>query len=180
MNTIDKEIDISNLNNKSFDLNYLPELSNNISNTTKEIKKEIIDNYIMLTDSARKLIEYSCDNKLSKPIAMYNLFYYIEMILKLNLIKECSLKIEDVENYNHDIGRMINYLKQHENINFDGFMFLLRKIKTKSNKGFEYSKYYNFKYNKSKESNELIFDLKLTDNDIKNTKEVIEWLDSHL
>ena len=34
---------------------------------------------------------------------------------------------------------MINYIKNHDNINFDGLMYLLRKIRNKKNKGFEYS-----------------------------------------
>lgn len=180
MNVEDKNINIEKINEKSFELNYLPELYNAISDTANEIKKEIIDNYIMLTNNARGLIIYSCENNLSKPITMYNLFYYLEMFFKMKLLTKYSLKIEEVDKYEHDISGMINYIKNHDNINFDGLMYLLRKIRDKNNKGFEYSKYYHFKYNKAKDSDELIFNLKLTDEDIKNVKDVIKWLDSHM
>ena len=102
------------------------------------------------------------------------------MFLKTKLILETYLSLEEIENYGHDIYRMMYNLSENNNINFQGFKYLINKIKSKSDERLDFSKYYNFKYNKEIGNSKLIFDNQLTKLDLKTIKEVIEWLDLHI
>lgn len=57
---------------------------------------------------------------------------------------------------------------------------MINKIKGKSNEKLEFSKYYNFKYNKEIGNNNLVFTQQLTSLDLAIITEVIEWLDLHI
>lgn len=74
---------------------------------------------------------------------------------------------------------MISLAKQFNN-SFEKLRFLLEKIKDKSNKKVDLSKYYIYKYNKEIGETPLIFELEISSNERKNVKEVIEWLNLHI
>lgn len=74
---------------------------------------------------------------------------------------------------------MISLAKQFNN-SFEKLRFLLEKIKDKSNKKVDLSKYYNYKYNKEIGETPLIFEPEISSNERKNVKEVIEWLNLHI
>lgn len=168
------------MKNKVFELEYLPEIPNTISEETWKIRREIIDNYICLKDSTLSILNYCTNNLINKPLVFFNLFFYIEMVLKTKLILESYLSIEEIENYGHNIYRTMHYLSKNNNINFQGFKYLINKIKGKSNEKLEFSKYYNFKYNKEIGNNNLVFAQQLTSLDLAIITEVIEWLDLHI
>ena len=90
-----------------------------------------------------------------------------------------ELNVEKVENYGHDIYRLIEVSKQY-NASFEKLRFLLDKIKDRNNKKVNLSKYYNYKYNKEIGEMPLIFDLEINGNERKIVKEGIEWLSSHI
>lgn len=171
---------IENSINNIFDIKTLPNFDNNLLEVSNIIRKELIDNYITLTDNSLYLLNLSCDSDLSKPVTLYNLFYYLEIYFKTLLLTKFLLDFNSVDNYGHDIMRMIHFIKSNTRINFDGFVYLIRKFVDKQNNSIDCSKYYHFKYNKKLNSEELIFDLKLTDNDKKNIEEVIDWLNYHM
>lgn len=106
------------MKNKVFELEYLPKIPNTISEETWKIRREIIDNYICLKDSTLSILNYCTNNLINKPLVFFNLFFYIEMVLKTKLILESYLSIEEIENYGHDIYRMMHYLSKNNNINF--------------------------------------------------------------
>ena len=74
---------------------------------------------------------------------------------------------------------MISLAKQFNN-SFEKLRFLLEKIKDKSNKKVDLSKYYIYKYNKEIGETSLIFEPEISSNERKNVKEVIEWLNLHI
>jgi len=168
------------MKNKAFELEYLPDISDTISEKTKQIRQEIIDNYIYLKDNSLYILNCCTNNLIIKPLTFFNLFFYIEIFLKTKLILETYLSLEEIENYGHDIYRMIHYLSENNNINFQGFKYLINKIKSKNDDRLDFSKYYNFKYNKEIGNNKLIFNNQLTKLDLKTIKDVIEWLDLHI
>lgn len=168
------------MKNKAFELEHLPDISDTISEKTKQIRQEIIDNYIYLKDNSLSVLNCCANNLIIKPLTFFNLFFYIEMFLKTKLILETYLSLEEVENYGHDIYRMMYYLSENNNINFQGFKYLINKIKSKSDERLDFAKYYNFKYNKEIGNSKLIFNTQLTKLDLKTIKEVIEWLDLHI
>lgn len=180
MYNIDEQVNVEKLNDKLFELNELPEIISDVSEIVEEINKEIIDNYVALAKDAKNTLVYSYENNLSKPIVFYNLFYYLEIFLKMYLMLNSTLKLNEIDNFEHDICGMKNYININNSVNFDGLMYLLRKFKDRNKKSLNYSKYYDYKYNKRKNSDDLIFELDLNEDDIKNIKDVIEWLDSHM
>ena len=66
------------------------------------------------------------------------------------------------------------------NVSFEKLRFLLDKIKDKSSKKVDLSKYYNYKYNKEIGETPLIFEPEISSNERKNVKEVIEWVSLHI
>ena len=91
-----------------------------------------------------------------------------------------NLSVEELERHKHSFTDIISSLKECTIINFDELNFLLRKIKDKRGKQLTIDDSHHFKYNKKLKCNDLIFNLKLSDNDIEIIKEVIEWIDLNI
>ena len=147
---------------------------------TNDIRTEIIKNYSAIEKDSKILLNYCIDNDISAPTTYHNLFFYIEIRLKLKLLFSSSQSIDNLEKYGHAFNEIIKCLKQCTSINFDGFYFMLRKIKDKNGNSLDFNKHYNFKYNKKLECNDLIFDLKLNNKNKEIIKDVIKWLDLHI
>ena len=167
------------MRNNKFQINTLPDIQDIINSSANNILDEIKENYKMLRDDAREILNVSLNNSLSKPTIYYNLIFYVEISIKYYLIVMSELNVEKVENYGHDIYRLIEVTKQY-NASFEKLRFLLDKIKDRNNKKVNLSKYYNYKYNKEIGEMPLIFDLEINGNERKIVKEVIEWLSSHI
>lgn len=167
------------MRNNKFQINTLPDIQDIINSSANNILDEIKENYKMLRDDAREILNVSLNNSLSKPTIYYNLIFYVEISIKYYLIVMSELNVEKVENYGHDIYRLIEVSKQY-NASFEKLRFLLDKIKDRNNKKVNLSKYYNYKYNKEIGEMPLIFDLEINGNERKIVKEVIEWLSSHI
>lgn len=163
--------------NKKFELESLPDLPDIVDKKTFQIRNKIIDNYFILETNTIKVLDYCINNGIMKSLIFYNLFYYVEICLKLKLALDCLLSLEDIENLGHNIYEMMNKISE---INFIGFKYILRRLKDKNNQNLNFSKYSDFRYNKSIGTDYLIFDNKFTDNDEKYVRDVIEWLDSHM
>lgn len=167
------------MRNNKFQINTLPDIQDITNSSANNILDEIKENYKTLRDDAREILNVSLNNSLSKPTIYYNLIFYVEISIKYYLIVMSELNVEKVENYGHDIYRLIEVSKQY-NASFEKLRFLLDKIKDRNNKKVNLSKYYNYKYNKEIGEMPLIFDLEINGNERKNVKEVIEWLSSHI
>ena len=167
------------MTNSEFDIKSLPEIGNIVCNNVSKLLDDIKSNYKLLKDDAYKLLIASLNYNLTKSIIYYNLLFYVEISIKYYLIIASELNIEEVEKYGHDIYRLIAIAKQY-NASFDKLRFLLDKIKDKSNKKVDLSKYYNYKYNKEIGETPLIFEPELSSNERKIIKEVIEWLSLHI
>ena len=157
------------MRNNKFQINTLPDIQDIINSSANK----------MLRDDAREILNVSLHNSLSKPTIYHNLIFYVEISIKYYLIVMSELNVEKVENYGHDIYRLIEVSKQY-NASFEKLRFLLDKIKDRNNKKVNLSKYYNYKYNKEIGEMPLIFDLEINGNERKIVKEVIEWLSSHI
>ena len=147
---------------------------------TNDIRTEIINNYSEIEKASKNILNYCIDNDISTPISYHNLFFYIEIRLKLKLLVSSSQSIEDLEKYGHNFNEIIKCLKQCTLINFDGFYFILRKIKDKTGNCLDFNKHHHLKYNKELGCNNLIFDLELSNKNKEIIKEVTKWLDSHI
>lgn len=167
------------MRNNKFQINTLPDIQDITNSSANNILDEIKENYKTLRDDAREILNVSLNNSLSKPTIYYNLIFYVEISIKYYLIVMSELNVEKVENYEHDIYRLIEVSKQY-NASFEKLRFLLDKIKDRNNKKVNLSKYYNYKYNKEIGEMPLIFDLEINGNERKIVKEVIEWLSSHI
>lgn len=167
------------MRNNKFQINTLPDIQDITNSSANNILDEIKENYKTLRDDAREILNVSLNNSLSKPTIYYNLIFYVEISIKYYLIVMSELNVEKVENYGHDIYRLIEVSKQY-NTSFEKLRFLLDKIKDRNNKKVNLSKYYNYKYNKEIGEMPLIFDLEINGNERKIVKEVIEWLSSHI
>ena len=167
------------MRNNKFQINTLPDIQDITNSRANNILDEIKENYKTLRDDAREILNVSLNNSLSKPTIYYNLIFYVEISIKYYLIVMSELNVEKVENYGHDIYRLIEVSKQY-NASFEKLRFLLDKIKDRNNKKVNLSKYYNYKYNKEIGEMPLIFDLEINGNERKIVKEVIEWLSSHI
>lgn len=167
------------MRNNKFQINTLPDIQDITNSSANNILDEIKENYKTLRDDAREILNVSLNNSLSKPTIYYNLIFYVEISIKYYLIVMSELNVEKVENYGHDIYRLIEISKKY-NASFEKLRFLLDKIKERNNKKVNLSKYYNYKYNKEIGEMPLIFDLEINGNERKIVKEVIEWLSSHI
>lgn len=167
------------MRNNKFQINTLPDIQDIANSSANNILDEIKENYKTLRDDAREILNVSLNNSLSKPTIYYNLIFYVEISIKYYLIVMSELNVEKVENYGHDIYRLIEVSKQY-NASFEKLRFLLDKIKDRNNKKVNLSKYYNYKYNKEIGEMPLIFDLEINGNERKIVKEGIEWLSSHI
>lgn len=167
------------MRNNKFQINTLPDIQDITNSSANNILDEIKENYKTLRDDAREILNVSLNNSLSKPTIYYNLIFYVEISIKYYLIVMSELNVEKVENYGHDIYRLIEVSKQY-NASFEKLRFLLYKIKDRNNKKVNLSKYYNYKYNKEIGEMPLIFDLEINGNERKIVKEGIEWLSSHI
>lgn len=167
------------MRNNKFQINTLPDIQDITNSSVNNILDEIKENYKTLRDDAREILNVSLNNSLSKPTIYYNLIFYVEISIKYYLIVMSELNVEKVENYGHDIYRLIEVSKQY-NASFEKLRFLLDKIKDRNNKKVNLSKYYNYKYNKEIGEMPLIFDLEINGNERKIVKEGIEWLSSHI
>lgn len=147
---------------------------------TNDIRTEIINNYSEIEKASKNVLNYCIDNDISTPIAYHNLFFYIEIRLKLKLLFPSSQSIDDLEKFGHNFNEIVKHLKQCTSINFDGFYFILRKIKDKDGNIIDFNKHHHLKYNKELGCNNLIFDLKLSNKNKEIIKEVIKWLDLHI
>lgn len=153
---------------------------NNLVLKTNDIRTEIINNYYAIEKASKNILNYCIDNAISIPITYHNLFFYIEIRLKLKLLLSSNLSVEELEKHKHSFTDIISSLKECTIINFDELDFLLRKIKDKRGKKLTINDSHHFKYNKKLRCNDLIFNLKLSDNDIEIIKEVIEWIDLNI
>lgn len=162
------------MRNNKFQINTLPDIQDITNSSANNILDEIKENYKTLRDDAREILNVSLNNSLSKPTIYYNLIFYVEISIKYYLIVMSELNVEKVENYGHDIYRLIEVSKQY-NASFEKLRFLLDKIKDRNNKKVNLSKYYNYKYNKEIGEMPLIFDLEINGNERKIVKEVIEY-----
>lgn len=165
--------------NSKFDIKSLPEIQDIACNNVNKILYNIKDNYKLLKCDAYNLVIASLNYNLTRSTIYYNLLYYVEISIKYYLIVASELNVEEVEKYGHDIYRLISLAKQFNN-SFEKLRFLLEKIKDKSNKKVDLSKYYNYKYNKEIGETPLIFEPEISSNERKNVKEVIEWLNLHI
>lgn len=165
--------------NSKFDITQLPGIQDITGNCIDNTLDNIKENYKLLKEESYILLNALLNLSLSKATTYYNLIFYVEISVKYYLIIKSELSIEKIERYGHDIYRLIETCKQYD-ASFEKLRFLLDKIKDKNNKKVDLSKYYNFKYNKGVGELPLIFESKISRNERKIVKEVIEWVSLHI
>ena len=170
------------MQNKLFKINNLPDINDNFIQTEIDSRiNDIYKNYKYLIKDTFKIIELSLKEGMKKPLIMYNLFFEVELFLKLYLIRFSELKLEDIENKGHNILNLIELANSiDEKMDFEELKYLLESFKTKENTKLIISKYHNFKYNHEKGNETLIFDFEIDENEKNKIKEVIEWINYYI
>lgn len=169
------------MQDRIFEINNIPEVPNVIEEKAENSLNEIINNYETLTKDSLKIVELSLENNIVKPLTLYNLFFLIEIYLKSFLIKYSSLSVIEISNIKHNIFNLIENANDVEpKINFNKLKFLIANFKNKNQKGLEIQKYYDFKYNHKKEDDNLIFDYIYSEKELKNIKDVIDWINCRI
>lgn len=168
------------MNDRIFNLNSLPDLPNSLSSIASEINKKIINSYMNIKSDALKMLNCCLENRISKPLTIYQLFYYIEISFKLKLLESSYMKLTEIDACKQNICMLMKHLKDIMDINFSGFMYRIKKIKNKDGVTVDFLHYYDFKYNREFNSINLIFNSELTEDDIKQIKDVIKWLNTNV
>lgn len=89
-------------------LNEIPEFDFSTESIVRDGCEEIIDNFESLNDSAIRCVDVSVENRIVKPLVLYNLFYSLEIFLKLYLIKNTNIEMKCIFNLRHNIFELIN------------------------------------------------------------------------
>lgn len=164
--------------------NQLNEISELASKNSFETVNKIKINYKILTEDAKKIACYCFKEELTKPTTIYNLMFCVELYLKYYLLIKSNLNIMQIEQLGHNIDNLINKAKNTSKLDFFDFNALnnlLSQFKTHKNKCLSLSEYENFRYNKQKKSENLIFrNYQITQNEKEQIKEVLEWLNLHI
>ena len=170
------------MKNNIFKFDNLPDIYDNFLQENVDIKiNNIYLNYEYLIMDTVKIIELSLKNGVKKPLIMYNLFFAVEIFLKLYLIKFSSLQLMEIEKKGHNIFEMIELANKYdEKKEFEELKFLMIGFKDKQNCDLEIQKYYNYKYNHEKGNETLIFDFEIDENEKNKIREVIKWINSYM
>ena len=152
-----------------------------IENESLKSLECIVDNYNVLIKDEFFIMDKLELINISKPKLLYEIFFCMELLLKLYLIKETEKNLDEIGRYRHNIDNMINELKSRDSMSdIDTVYNLLKKFKNKNEQRISFNEYYHFKYNHKPGSKELMFPYSLEDDEIKIIKEVIEWMKNHL
>lgn len=163
--------------------NLSNEISNFITNKTNAVNENIKNNYKLIKNDTYKIAKYCFDSKLTKPTTLYNLLFCVEISLKYYLFLYSTLNLTEIEKCGHDMNDLIDEAKKYNyefSIDIDELEFLLTKFKTKKNKNSNKLAYENFKYNKEKKSNNLIFGYEFNDIERNSINEVLKWLNLNI
>ena len=163
-------------------LNEIPEIDFSTESIVRDGCEEIIDNFESLNDSAIRCVDVSVENKIVKPLVLYNLFYSLEIFLKLYLIKNTNIEMKSIFKLKHYIFELINMAQKNNKrmINFDKIKYLLKRFETKNGDKLDLARYYNYKYNCDIDDNNLIFTKDISNKELLLIKEVINWIKSNM
>lgn len=147
-------------------------------------RERLIDEYNSLIKNQLIVVDFLINNNVMKSLTLYNLLYCVEISLKFLMI---SITLDEKafligNHYGHNIPYLIDDLISSDVkiFHIDKLKFILSKFKNEGKK-LQLQDYANYKYNYSKDSNIVIFeDNTMSDTDIKNVREVIEWVRSHI
>lgn len=163
------------MKDKKFDIEIIPEIQMSFENQIDEDLRDICDNYVFLIKNTIKILEISLTENIIKPLTIYNVFFAAELFLKLYLVKNSMLEINKIDEYKHDILGLAK-CAQEIDVKVKELTDLLFKFKDKNNNELKMKFYYDFKYNRKLNSQELIFGFDLDDDDKKYVKEVMRWI----
>lgn len=163
------------MKDKKFDIELIPEIQMSFENQIDEELRDVCDNYVFLIKNTIKILEISLTENIIKPLTIYNVFFTAELFLKLYLIQNSMLKINKIDGYKHDILGLAK-CAQEIDVKMKELTDLLFKFKDKNNNELKMKFYYDFKYNRKLNSQELIFGFDLDDDDKKYVKDVMRWI----
>lgn len=165
------------MSKSEFEIEKIPETPYALAEVAENALETILSNYLDLIDGSIYMSEHMVDKDIIKPLVIYNMCFLVELTLKYYLIKENGLSIDEIEGCGHDISKLINEIRRAGyELDINKLDFLLKKFKDKQNCNLNFKNYYNFKYNRARGEEKLIFDMKCTDEEKKNIKVVIEWI----
>lgn len=166
---------------KKIEISELPEINFIDKKNDKKELDSIKESYMIICQDLNNILQILLKSVVNKPLMIYYLLLYVELKLKYYLIINSKLNLELIENYNHDLPRLIETSNQaNVTISFSKLRYLLAKFKTLDGNSLNLCQYSNYKYNHIKRSRKLIFNYTVTEVERENIKEVILWLNLHI
>lgn len=174
-NNIDTNINLSSTD--------IEKIINKIEEDEKTKFYKLIENYENIVKANISNLKRMLDSEKNKSIIIYNFGLLIELFLKMILLKLGLADMSEIVKYNHRISDMyktiFNIAEESE------LKKVCKNIKDRSSlirnsngDRVNYNEYTDFRYNHKKEDITLIFEEKISKNDIKYIKEVIECIES--
>lgn len=170
------------MKNNFFTIKKLPDLCDDfIKEKADSHINDVYMNYEYLIRDTLKILELSLMGGIKKPLIMHNLFFAVELFLKLYLIKFSSMSLIEIEKEGHNIINLIELANKLDyKTDFGELKYLLLEFKNKEKTKLEIEKYHNYKYNHEKGKTVLIFDFELNENEKIKIREVIKWISSYM
>lgn len=161
-----------------FNIESIPQLENPVEEATKKTLDIIQNNYKQIIEDFIRLIDISID-KISKPITLFNLFFIVEIWAKYYLIYKSFMDINHIEGKKHGLKDLFRCL-YIQNLDCSELEEMLKKFKDKDGNCLNIDTYYDFKYNKKRNKEDIIFDYEYFEDEKERVKDVIEWIEQYL
>ncbi len=161
-----------------FNIESIPQLENPVEEATKKTLDIIQNNYKQIIEDFIKLIDISID-KISKPITLFNLFFIVEIWAKYYLIYKSFMDINHIEGKKHGLKDLFRCL-YIQNFDCSELEEMLKNFKDKDRNCLNIDTYYDFKYNKKRNKEDIIFDYEYFEDEKERVKDVIEWIGQYL
>ena len=158
------------------EIESLNNISEQLTVKANEQKEIIEDNYRRLIKDIIKILENIVDDSITKPTIMFEIFFLLELFLKLFLLTSGNYNLIEIGRYRHNLNMLMCDSEKLEPNYFDEIKGRLRRIKNKAGNGLNYDEFTHYKYNHMMGKEDLIFEYEMTDCDKTNVKEVMNWI----
>lgn len=162
----------------SFNIEFIPESELTTELIAKKTLEKIENNYKCIIEEFIKLVNLSMD-EISKPITLFNLFFIVEVWAKYYLIFKSYMNMDEIEGKGHGLKELFSLLNK-ENIECKELIEKLKYFKNKDGQSLNIDGYYDFKYNKKRGKDDIIFNYEYDSEDKVKIRGVIECIEQYL
>lgn len=148
---------------------------------SEKILDGIVYNYNILIKDGISIIDEVEKLNLSKPKVIYELFFCMELLLKLFLIKYSNKTLKQIGGYGHNIDNMVNELKSiYTEIDLEAVYESLKYFVDMEGHKISFNEYYDIKYNHRVGSKKLLLNYSFEEKEKLKVKDVVAWMKKNL